>query len=178
MMSKTKRTSEKVIPIDTTEERFFQEYASILRPFMNAQIKGMMKREGKDKESDLLANIKKAGKHFYSLTEGDQLKIFAYLLYFNDRFSDMPEEERVIMINDFDIRARIRQKVYSGKVGNTAQKNTNYFVNYIQTLRDINCLLDLKTEGKKMINPLFEVFPEKKFRIIFEFNIKDRREEL
>jgi hypothetical protein len=57
-------------------------------------------------------------------------------------------------------------------------KNTNYFRGYLQALRNNMCLVDIKTDNKKMINPLFEIFPAKKFRLVFEFDIKDRSEKI
>ena len=172
-MKKTKRTKERVIKIDTTEEKFFKEYLHIMRPFINNQIKGMMIRGEVNNITEGKKNIKnKAG--MTSLSDGDQLAIYAMMLYYNDKFSDMTEEEKVTLINNYDIKMRIQQKVY----GENKASQSNYFNNWKVGLRNTLCLVDIKSEGKKLINPLYEVYPEEKFRIVFEFNIKDRGKEI
>lgn len=82
--------------------------------------------------------------------------VFAYLLMFNNGLKNQPQIIKDKLLLDYDLKQEIKSKL------NLSDENFNCI---LHTLRRKGVIKD------RRINPLYEIYPEYPFKLIFDFNI-------
>ena len=134
------------VPIKTNKERFFLEYVSLMKPYYEAFLSKDMNTEVR-------------------LPQLNQLKIIAYLMYYNYVFQEMEEDIRWMYI--FDTETRIKMRYKTGM-------NPAVFDNVLHLLKDKGVFEEYTYEGKKR-KKLKKYFNLKldgpQVNVVFQFNI-------
>jgi len=144
-MTETVRKPDQVTEIPTTKEKFFLEYLMIKRPVFNSIIRKL--NNGQEFRNKL--------PQLYDMP----MKVLAQLLYFNDQYKDLPDEDRFKRVFDYDTKQKIMERL------DISEDNLNA---YFSQLRKIRIL-----EGKT-ISKYFVVHPENSvFEVAFKFTIHE-----
>ena len=123
-----------VIEIPTTGDRFFDEYLKLKKPLLELILTKINKR-----------NI---------VLHPKLLQLFSILLYYNNKYRDMDEEDRRKLI----FNSRTKAEIAGSMKINARQLNT-----YLSILRNIRLL------NGRVINKPFIIYPEETYRLTFKF---------
>jgi len=144
-MTETPHKPDQVIPIPTNKEKFFLEYLMIKKPVFNYILKRLNNGQETPIKAPELNNM--------------PMRVLAQLLYYNNEFKTLPDEQRAKAVFDYDVKQKIMEKL---------EISADNLDAYFSQLRKIRIL-----DGKK-INSHFVVYPDdSSFEIIFKFNINE-----
>ena len=129
-----------IIKIDTTEENFFNEYLTLKKPLLEFVLS---KINGKE----IILNPK-------------LLRVFAMLLYYNNKYRELEEGVRWKMVFENGIRQNIAESL---------NINSKHLNTYISILRGIHLLT-----GKSISKP-FILYPGEDYELTFKFIISDAK---
>ena len=137
------------VPIKTTKEKFFLEYVSLMKPYYEAFLT-------KDKKEEV------------RLPQLNQLKVIAYLMYYNYQFRDMEEDVRWVYIFDTEMRMRLRYKT---------GMNSAVFDNTVHSLKDKGVFEEFMYDGKKRkrLKKFFDLTPDNQVNVVFSFYIEETK---
>lgn len=137
------------IPVNTSRENFFKEFMYLMKPFYEGWL---------SKQQDKDIKISMPG----------ELRVIAYMMYFNDKFKDIEESERWIIINDYETNMRIRNKV---------GMKTAVYHNAIHSLKEKGVFDIKEVEGKKIkcLKKFFHIYPDNDVTVNFTFKINENK---
>lgn len=126
-----------VLQLATTPKKFFFEYLSLKKPILEVMLQ--------------IVNKKKINLH------PKLLHVFALILYYNNEYRDLPEEQKWKKVFDYDTKVQMMNEVGI---------NEGHLNTYISILRNIHLLT-----GRQISHP-FIFYPETGFELTFKFNFK------
>jgi len=125
------------IEINTSKEKFFLEYLILKKPVVDS----------------ILTKINKGKKT--TLSE-KPMQVFAQLLYYNDQYKDLPEEQRWIKLFDKSVKDKICE---------TLDMKEHHLNIYMSQLRTMGIL------HKKTIRKYFIVYAGENHSLTFKFKL-------
>ena len=129
-----------VLDIKTTKEKFFLEYLTLKKPLIEFIVSSML------------------GKH--TKVPDKLLNVLALLLYYNDQYKELTEEERWKTIFHKD-----KRKEYIENLNITDSQLNTYF----------SMLRNYKILNGKSINKLFIIHPDNKYELTFKFSLNGEK---
>jgi hypothetical protein len=137
------------IPVTTNRENFFKEFMYLMKPFYETYL-------SKDKDEPV------------KISAPGELRIIAYMMYYNDAFKDMEEEQRWIILNDYETNMKIRSKV---------GMKTAVYHNAIHSLKEKGVFEIKEHEGKKLkiLKEFFRIYPDKEVAVNFLFKLNENK---
>jgi hypothetical protein len=126
-----------IFQMATNPKRFFIEYLSLKKPVLEVMLE--------------MVNKKKINLH------PKLLHIFALILYYNNLYKDLPEDQRWKKVFDHDTKMQMMNEVGI---------NEGHLNTYISILRNMHLLT-----GKQISSP-FILYPESGFELTFKFNFE------
>jgi len=130
-----------ILQLTTNSKRFFIEYLSLKKPILEVMLQ--------------MINKKKINLH------PKLLHVFALILYYNNLYKDLPEDQKWKKVFDYDTKVQMMNEVGI---------NEGHLNTYISILRNYHLLT-----GKQISLP-FIFYPESGFELTFKFNYKEENE--
>lgn len=137
------------IPVTTNRENFFQEFMYLMKPFYETY-------------------LSRAKGQPVKISAPGELRIVAYLMYYNDVFKDIEPEQRWIILNDYETNMKIRSKI---------GMKTAVYHNAIHSLKEKGVFEIKEHEGKKLkiLKNFFHVYPDREVAVNFLFKINENK---
>ena len=127
-----------IIGMNTNVKKLFFEYLSLKKPVLEIMLQ--------------VVNKKKVNLH------PKLLHVFSLILYYNNEYRDLPEDQKWKKVFDYDTKVKIMTEVGI---------NEGHLNTYISILRNYHLLT-----GKQISSP-FIFYPESGFELTFKFNYKE-----
>jgi len=144
-MTETPHQPDQVIPIPTNKDKFFLEYLMIKKPIFNSKLKQLNNGQETPTKAPVLNEM--------------PMRVLAQLLYYNNEFKALPDNQRAKAIFDYDTKQKIMEKLH------ISEDNLNAYFSQLRKIR----ILD-----GKIINPYFIVYPQSStFEIVIKFDINE-----
>ncbi len=143
--SKSRIIDKQVTNIPTTKEKFFLEYLMARKPIIDSIIRKI--NDGR--------YLRNKPPQLYDMP----MRVLAELLYYNNLYKDMPDQDRWRKVFDYDTKLLIMEKL------GISEDNLNSYFSQLRKIR----ILDGKT-----INDFFVIYPKgNEFEITFKFRINE-----